>query len=469
MKIMKIKLFFCLWSLLLITQALHAQIVAKTGTTGGGSCTSGGANCPLGNLLNISVGDTVVIALSSATASSNPSIAGCGLTLPAPIVNNTNGSPLMRLYVVQHATTAQTACQITVSSITGATSVVVQVYSGVLAFGSPVVNGNVTGNAVTLSAPAINADQAGNYIVGMFATNTSNGTPFTPVGITTYRRGGGAGTTGAGVAIGDIAATSPGQAAIVSLSPNVPQNYKSAAIQFTGVPPFRNALLSDAMQTVLMNAPRDMNYLLPQNGLSATWCTWFMPTGSATNIYELEPTTTSVNGQSNHIRIPSWQMTRICQDGDGDFWASPPLREGVGIHIVPSPTAITISSSAGDMSYIAGGVSHTPGNVALPAGSCATLYTSTGSTSPSAAGILATDVVSWSLQTAVGGSGWAETNFYPQPAADSILWRGCNTSAASVTPSARDINWYVARPSAAAVAAHGHRVEARHRARPAKR
>jgi hypothetical protein len=196
------------------------------------------------------------------------------------------------------------------------------------------------------------------------------------------------------------------------------------------------------MQTILMNAPHNMNYELPASGLSPTWCTWFMPVGPDTNVYRLEPTSSQVNAQSNPMTIPSWQMTRICQDASGNFWASPPLLAGAGIRIAPAATGVTLSTS---VRYIAGGTTTIPGTVSVGANDCTTLYTSTTSTTPAATGVQSTDVVSYGLRASTTSSGWANVTFRGIPASDQIAWNACNTSSSAYTPTQRDVNWYVLR------------------------
>src|SRR5262249_50191280 len=162
-------------------------------------------------------------------------------------------------------------------------------------------------------------------------------------------------------------------------------------IELSGSYPARPAQLGDAMQTVIMNSPHDSNYQLQASTLSPTWCTWFMPIRT-NQTYELQPVSTQVNNQATNIKIPPWQMTRICQDQQGHFWASPPLLAGAGINIAPGPKGLTISSGAGGMDYITGGTASLPGNVSVTANNCVTLATTSDNS------IRQTDVVNFSLQ-----------------------------------------------------------------------
>jgi hypothetical protein len=392
----------------------------------------------------MSAGDVLIAVHHSNQQASNPTPSGC-VTWPAPVYTDwsvTNGIGRLTIWVA-HVTAAATGCSVTFSPTTGSNAFAFQVYRGVLSVGTPVIRDQST--AATLNTNTINAGNAGNFILGLFVSITPNLSPFTAVGNTVFRRSAGSATLASAVAIADIPSTSAGQSLAVQLTPSVSANYRSAAVELTGAPANVSARITDAMQTIVMNATHSMNYVLPQNGLSSTWCTWFMPIGSSSNVYELEPTTTQVNGQANHIRIPSWQMTRVCQDQQGNFWASPPLLAGAGISLTPAPTGVTISSSAGDMSYIDGGIANIPGTVAVAAGTCQNLAT----TSSSAVGV--NDVVSWTLQSAAG-TGWS-VRFYPLVDVGSIAWRGCNDGTSSTTPGARSVNWYVARHVVTPVAA----------------
>lgn len=467
------KLRYFSWLLCFLLCALaHAQITA----IGGAGCTIPGASssCTANAAsVNVNAGDTVIAVFHSNQQAVNPTISGCGITWPAPVVDDWVANPgRLRIWAVT-TTAASTGCNVNVSPTTGSNAFAFQVYRGVLSIGTPDVRGGIT-NSATFNTNAITSGNAGNWIVGLYVSSTPNLSPFTAVGNTQFRRGPSGVTLASAAAIADIPATAAGQSLTVSISPNVSGNYRAAAIELTGAPANRPAQLGDAMQTIVMNASHSMNYVLPTNGLSATWCTWFMPTGPATNNYELEPgSSIQVNGQASHIRIPSWQMTRICQDQQGHFWASPPLLPGSGISLTPAPTGITIAATGGgggNMAYIAGGTTHIPGNVTVQPDSCTTLYTSDAGTDPSASGVQQSDVVSWSLQPSASAWNNGKTYFHAIAYAGSITWRGCNLATSAYTPSARDVNWYVIRPSAGVLAIHAKHHPVKHKpvARPKK-
>lgn len=440
----KIRHFFVLC--LLLGPASYAQIEAIPGTAGGGNCTISGTTCtfPASATMDIAVGDTVIVVHSANNQGSNPTLAGCGQTWPAPVKNQGNNHTLT-VWVLVHAAVAATACNITASGFSGGNSFAVQVYRNVVSAGTVAMSPQTAG-AVSMATPAVTAGSVGNFIVGLFGTVNANSLPMTAVGNTIFRRGGGNTTQAASVGIADLTATSVGQQVTVAVTPNTTVTYKSATVELTSpaLPPtHRVALPTDAMQTVLMNTPQGMNYQLPATGLSTTWCTWFMPIGPSSNTYELEPAS-HVNGQTNPVHIPSWQMTRICQDAHGDFWASPPLLAGAGISIAPSPQGLTISAAgtpgSSGMTYINGGIAHLPGTVQVDPNSCTTLYT----TAP-ATGVQQTDVVSYSLQPTTTGWGNGKLFFHAIAYDGSISWRACNSGDTAYTPTARDVNWYVAR------------------------
>jgi hypothetical protein len=264
--------------------------------------------------------------------------------------------------------------------------------------------------------------------------------------------------------IADVVATTANQHVTVDVTPNVATNYRSATIELTGSYPNRPAQLTDAMRTVIMNTHHDTNYFLQASPLSPTWCTWFMPIGPAANSYELEPApTTLINSQSSNMKIPSWQMTRVCQDELGHFWASPPLLAGPGISITGSPTGVTIS---GGMTYVAGGTTTLP-SMAIAANDCVTQFTTTTSTSPSAAGVLVSDVVSWSMRPGPATTGYAGIGVRGIAHDNEIEWRTCNSGASAFTPLARDVNWYVLRHAVSPAAIH-HRVAKKPVKKPVK-
>lgn len=357
-----------------------------------------------------------------------------------------------------HAAAAATNCQITVSNFSYRVSFAWHTYSGVGTVGTPQIN-NTASSGSTMSSPTMTATHVGSFIVGMLFNITGNVQPITPAAGSTMRRnsGGNAGES-ASTWIGDAIATSIGQQITVGAVANVSATYRSAAVELVPTPTNREAKTSDVMHTVLMNTPRNMDYELPANGLSPTWCTWFMPIGS--HVYALEPQTPrQLNSQSNEMHIPSWQMTRICQDESGNYWASPPLLAGSGISITPAATGLTISATgtpgSSGMTYIGGGVATIPGTVALQPDTCATLHTT------NVTGLVDTDVVSFSLQNAATTWNHGKTFFHAISNNGQIAWRGCNTATTAYTPSQRNVNWYVLRHTVSGTAARHKPVRAK--------
>jgi hypothetical protein len=224
----------------------------------------------------------------------------------------------------------------------------------------------------------------------------------------------------------------------------------------------RDAIAADQMHSVLLNSTTSAAYSLPNTVLnSATnqgFCAWMMPTGPATNIYQIVPDSgTQLNGGTTAITKPSWQMARICQDSSGHWWADPPLRAGTNITITPSATGIEISAASGGGTTPTGGmekivwgtVNLGNGTQAVAANSCiSTLPNNQVITGGTLGSVQASDVISWSRQSvAPPQNGWGNgaLSVWPEPFAGSIGWWVCNSSNVSITPNALPVNWYVAR------------------------
>lgn len=206
----------------------------------------------------------------------------------------------------------------------------------------------------------------------------------------------------------------------------------------------RTAQLTDQMHTLVLSSSAPFRYGLPDSQLALDWCTWLMPSGAS--IYDIVPgTTAQLNGQAGELGLPSWQMTRLCQDGNGDFWANPPFRPGNGVTFTPSATGITISASppaGGAVNKIAGGTFSLP-NENFAANTCV-LRPSTGIT---AAGVQTTDVVMLTRQSSASGWGQGRLKVDAIPFSGSISIEICNADMTNaINPaSPLPLNWLVVR------------------------
>jgi hypothetical protein len=217
------------------------------------------------------------------------------------------------------------------------------------------------------------------------------------------------------------------------------------------------ATAAEQMHTILMTGSGNTNFTLPtailNTVINQNWCAWIMPTGSASTYQILPESGTQLNGATDPIVEPQWQMSRVCQDTSGHWWAEPPLKAGTNITLTPSATGITISAGTGvgtSMSKIAAGtVNLGNGTQAVPANTClSTLANTQVVTSGNVGSVTTSDVISWSRQSvAPPQNGWGNgaLSVWPEPFAGSIGWWICNSSTTSITPNTMPVNWYVAR------------------------
>jgi hypothetical protein len=149
-----------------------------------------------------------------------------------------------------------------------------------------------------------------------------------------------------------------------------------------------------------------------------------------------------LNGQASNINLPQWQMSRICEDSNSNYWAEPPLVAGAGITITPTSTAITISSTGGGGggTVAAGTVTFAGGNAINP-GACDVVVT------VAAAGVdpAQHDVVTFSNAAQPGGNWEANFKINAWPTAGNVNFNACNVSNATQTPASAIFNWRVAR------------------------
>lgn len=344
------------------------------------------------------------------------------------------------------------SCTITVHYAEGATtsepqfSWVAQSYAGV---GSIGLNKSDTVLSTTNCSGFLEVTHPGNYIVGGFGRGGVSSVLFTP-------------TSGVlrsiSSATGFIALLDHTALTIGNLSMGVSWTGNTTRCSFViteliaaASTANRSAVVSDAMQSILLANAASASYLLPSTMLTdaivqpGKFCTWVMPTGASTNTYSLAPQSTNLNGQTHDINVPSWQMTRLCQDATGNWWADPPLLAGSGVTISPSATGVTISAippAGGAVNKIAGNT-YTLANENFAANTCV-LRPTTGITAP---GVQATDVVIITRQSSASGWGQGRLKIDAIPFSGSISIEICNSDQTNAINPASPLllNWLVVR------------------------
>lgn len=210
----------------------------------------------------------------------------------------------------------------------------------------------------------------------------------------------------------------------------------------------RMALSTDALHNILFASAGSNSYVLPGAALSVKndWCAWVIPTGSSSNTYDILPQSTQLNGQSGDIVIPSWQMTRVCQDDTGKYWANPPLVAGNGVTIASTPTRIIISAlpaAGGAVNKIAGGT-YSLTNENFAANTCVLRPQPSGISAP---GVQATDVVILTRQSSASGWGQGRLKIDAIPFAGTFSFEICNADMSNAINPASPLllNWLVVR------------------------
>jgi hypothetical protein len=172
--------------------------------------------------------------------------------------------------------------------------------------------------------------------------------------------------------------------------------------------------------------------------MSQTWCAWVMPTGPSTYNLAVTGTGATLNNQAADMPLLPWQMSRVCQDSTGDYWADPPLVAGSGITITPSATAVTISTGTGaGVTKIAGGSTPLSAQT-IAAGVCVT-----PDVTVSAPGVTSTDVVSWSYQSPIGGNWVIGAQVALFSTANTVNIHICSNDGVTLNPIT--VNWLVVR------------------------
>lgn len=425
-----------LWFVLpFLIGSAHAQIVAKgnAGCAGNFSANQTCNSSPAG--VPIAAGDTVILvrsSLNNGVINNN-----CGLTFSTVIQSVAAAG--RTVYLTEAPVSA--ACNLTVST-TSTTSFgalfVFQVFSGVASIGHSATQaqtgGTVTNCSVSLGQPVA---ATGNFVVGGYEFGTDKSAGIAASAWQAY----GAGTVAMQYALGTTLTPATAQ---ITNSAGPCGRVIAELVAGSGVAGPLVATVGDAMRTIVLAHAGNKDYELPNATLSNTWCTWLMPSGANSNTYAITVASgAEVNGQTNPINVPSWQMSRICQDDSGHYWANAPLKAGSGITITPSPTGTIISTGAGAaVSKIAGGtVTLGNGTTAIAADTCQSL-----AVVGSLAAVVQTDVVSWSEQP-LPGNGWGNGKMVirPQAGTGSIDFEVCNTGTSSYTPAAHSVNWQVIR------------------------
>jgi hypothetical protein len=332
------------------------------------------------------------------------------------------------------------------------------VYSGVGSIGQMSKRFGGTGILNCAANPTcgthITTQDAGNYVAGMVQVNagTTQGGNLTIASGT--QLGGLVQTPNGSIVAADI--TSPTAGTQVTISGNVSAltNFygDSSAIELR-VPLVtiggRAANVGDMGHLILLNNTQNMsnfNYTLPNTLLTTSWCDWVMPTNT-TGAFQLALQSPSqLNGGTANVSIPPWQMSKVCQDYAGNYWAAPPLVAGTGITITPSPTAITISGGTGNAPQLIAAGSIVLGTAVVPANGSRFIRTIVAGLSNNDTVIGSTGATSVGLTTVPGWSGGALNYFLSiQSDASAILTTITNSSATDVTPQSITVQYKVIR------------------------
>lgn len=433
-----------LWFLLLILLfPLSARATITPGAISTCAATMGGsATCTTSPAMTVAVNDRLVMVAMGGPASYSST---CGITWSSVVTGS--GTPAWSL-LISSPVAAAGSCAATRTGTGSAWNAImaVQVYSGVSTTGtgtgitnnSQAMTGNTANCTASLGAPVTGT---GNWVLGAYYFNSTAMT-ITSAQVT------------AAMASGTTSLQSLAGSTTAQVTPTINNsggycNRVAAELiaAATGPPPPRFASLSDQMQSVLIATNASRDYELPNLTLSSTWCAWMMPTGSTLNTYRLTVQSgQNLNGQTGAINMPSWQMTRICQDSSGAYWASPPLIAGTGITLTPSATGTTIAATGGGgggVAKIAGGTYTLPSGTAFPANSCTLVPTSGGVSAP---GVTTADVIIITRQSTASGWGNGSLVIGTIPFSGTFNFEVCNNSANTITPGTTlPMNWLVVR------------------------
>lgn len=426
-----------LWLLLplLFSTSASAVITAK----GSASCSGSFSANQICSTSAISVAPGDIILAVNSTGQTTPDVTNtCGFPYSIAIQSNTTAT---RWVTIRYAI-ATSACslvhQVTYNASFSAHTIV-QVYGGVSGIGATATQATTGGTVANCSVSlGQSVAHTGNWVVGVFDwVGDQRAT------ISGYREIIGVTSRGT-LALADMQGV-VGTTAVVQLTSQQGACNRAAVELVAGNSSVRPAIVEDQMQSILLASNGDKQYELPSAMLSPTWCTWMMPVGANAHTYEVTVQQgRDLNGQTNPIHVPSWQMTRICEDNSGNYWASPPLIAGSGITITPSATGTTISTGTGSaVTKIAGSTYTLPSGTAFPANSCTAVPSSGGVSAP---GVVSTDVILLTRQSTASGWGNGSLIISAIPFSGTFNFEVCNNSANTITPgSALPMNWLVLR------------------------
>jgi hypothetical protein len=334
-------------------QAQHCDQVTNTAL----SCTAA---------IAVDAGDAVVVMQNASGNGLSYVISNdCGLTfnIPPGYAQNISNSAWVNIQVAVNAPQTSASCNITLTRGAGSNDNfnqwVAATYSGVSSVGG---SWNQYGGSITVPGACpvtpittgVKPSAVGNWLVSAHRSNTIPGTgtagnfSFAAVSPSVLRTQGR--STAAIMALLDKPVATAGAVTYNTSTLNGTSGVVLACSRgevelVASTAQVQSARLSDSARTVLLSGSTNQ-YQLPGIMLAPNFCTFVMPTGSAGNYQIATQGPNTLNGQSNPIPMPIWQMSRVCQDANGAYWANPPLIAGSGISISNTPTAITISTSS---------------------------------------------------------------------------------------------------------------------------
>lgn len=315
----------------LVGAPIPARSVRCLVPTGTMSCTSG--------QLTVNAGDAIVVFIYEPAAQGGISLTD---SCSQPWIARRNTT--LNIYTVIGATAG--TCTITArhgGSTDDRFSFLAKTYSGITSIGQVQKGTGANQTAAFSSTVTLSTqDASANYVVGAIGVNN----PVTLSVTTGTLQDQIAGPLSAMV-IADTTNSAQNTPVSITFASSGAGYYLNDVLELrTGAATGRLAVLDDQTHNVLLTSTANANYTLPNFLLSPNWCTWVMPTGGSTYTYQLVAQSPStLNGQSASMTIPYYQMTRVCQDSNSNYWVSPPIVPGTGVYVLPSATGIKISTS----------------------------------------------------------------------------------------------------------------------------
>jgi hypothetical protein len=273
--------------------------------------------------MSLVAGDTLVVFITNPNAKNATSMsvaAGCTLNFLA--WPNTD----LNIWTANITTTA--TCTLTAHTTTADSRLAFLAldYSGVTGIGKILTGlAGLTGTLNGTAQLSITTQDPNNFVLGVLSVN--NGTTVVTAGPGTQPTGGRvtgnitqinvSQNTAATATAVSVGFTWPAGTGYITMNAIELRSAGSAVNQ-------RVALFTDRMQTIVLE---DFDYLLPTTKLDPTnnqWCVWPM-NGAVPDVHVVSQPPSQLNGQTGfEITLTQWEMIRLCQDANGNYWANLP-------------------------------------------------------------------------------------------------------------------------------------------------